>query len=165
MIKKVLFFLIYLLNNSYLAIYSQNTIIISKDNFALYVINNRSDTLFSAPVGLGTNYGSKTRRGDKKTPEGVFTISQIQNSNNWTHDFKDGYGERKGAYGPWFFRLKVPKNSSIGIHGTCFPNSIGTRCSEGCIRMRNEDIVKLRKYIKVGMRCVILSDSSKSDER
>lgn len=125
----------------------------------LYVMSQKGDTLYSAPVGLGTNYGNKTRRGDRKTPEGVFSISQIQNSTKWTHDFKDGHGIRKGAYGPWFFRLKVPRNSSIGIHGTCFPNSIRTRCSEGCIRMYNEDITELKKYIKVGMKCTILPDS------
>ena len=102
--------------------------------------------------------GQKQKKGDNKTPEGVFTISQIQKSSQWTHNFKDGKGERKGAYGPYFFRLKVPGNNSIGIHGTCFPESIGTRCSEGCIRVENKELTRLRPYIKVGMKCKILSD-------
>lgn len=44
------------------------------------------------------------------------TICSIENSSRWKHDFKDGKGLRKGAYGPYFFRLKVPKFNSIGIH-------------------------------------------------
>lgn len=138
--------------------YSQNIIIISKQDLKLYVINNNRDTLFSASIGVGTNYGDKTKDGDCKTPEGTFKIVQIQNSSKWTHDFKDGYGIRKGAYGPYFFRLKTPGFTGIGIHGTCFPDQIGTRCSEGCIRLNNHDIEKLREYVYVGMTCVIEKD-------
>ena len=30
-----------------------------------------------------------------------------------------------------------------GIHGTWKPESIGTQCSNGCIRMRNDDVNEL----------------------
>ncbi len=136
----------------------QNHIVISKEKFKLFVINNNGDTLFSAPIGVGSNYGNKQKKGDRKTPEGTFKIVKIQDSSKWTHDFKDGYGVRKGAYGPFFFRLKTPRFSGIGIHGTCFPEQIGTRCSEGCIRMNNSDVVKLKNYVFVGMQCVIEKD-------
>ena len=86
-------------------------------------------------------------------------VCQIQDSRAWVHDFHDGAGARAGAYGNWFIRLKVPGASGIGIHGTCFPESIGTRSTEGCIRLRNEDLNKLVKYVKVGMECVIEKDN------
>lgn len=70
----------------------------------------------------------------------------------------DGKGLRKGAYGPYFFRLKVPKFNSIGIHGTCKPETIGTRDSEGCIRLYNNDLCKLRKFVYVGMSVLITKD-------
>lgn len=152
--KQLLALLILLLVQS---AYSQNIIIISKQDLKLYVVNNR-DTLFSSSIGVGKNYGDKTKDGDCKTPEGTFKIVQIQNSSRWTHDFNDGYGIRKGAYGPYFFRLKTPGFTGIGIHGTCFPDQIGTRCSEGCIRLNNHDIEKLREYVYVGMTCVIEKD-------
>lgn len=142
-----------------LSIHGQNHIIVSKKDFMLYVISSNGDSLYSAPVCVGSNYGNKTKKGDKKTPEGRFVISKIHNSSKWVHDFKDGFGKRKGAYGPFFIRLKTPPFRGIGIHGTCFPESIGTRNSEGCIRLKNEDIINLRNYIRVGNICIIESDS------
>lgn len=63
------------------------------------------------------------------------------------YDFNDEYGVRDNAYGDWFFRLKVPLYKRIGIHGTCFPESIRTRCSERCIRLKNEDLkINYKEY-------------------
>lgn len=132
-------------------------IVVDKPAAMLYVIEN-TDTLMSAPVSAGLNPGDKQRRGDHRTPEGTFSISQICDARHWTHDFKDGHGERKGAYGPWFYRLKTPKWTSIGIHGTCFPELVGTKASEGCIRLRNEDLLKLHKHIRLGMKVIVTPD-------
>lgn len=106
-------------------------------------------------VAVGKNAGDKQRAGDMRTPEGIFTVEQVQDASWWSHDFGDGKGEIKGAYGPWFIRLKTGWRG-IGIHGTHDPASIGTDATEGCIRLRNEDVTKLKeKYIKIGMRVVI----------
>lgn len=137
---------------------SKNKIIISKQNLTLSVVTETNDTVYRTSVGVGVNFGNKTVRGDMKTPEGSFRIKSIERSSTWTHDFKDGQGQRKGAYSPYFIRLKIPYFNSIGIHGTCFPKSIGKRCSEGCVRLRNEDLLKLMKYIFVGMQVVIEPD-------
>lgn len=129
---------------------AQNRIVIDKLKFELIVQSNKGDTLLVMPCAVGLNAGQKEREGDMKTPEGIFSIASIENSSKWTHDFKDGYGKRKGAYGPWFIRLKTPKFKGIGIHGTCFPESIGKQSSEGCVRLRNEDLLKLVPYVKKG---------------
>ncbi len=133
------------------------TIVVDKPSLQLYVIEN-ADTLFSAPICVGCNCGDKLKKGDHKTPEGVFSISQIQNSSKWKHDFGDGKNLISGAYGPLFFRLKTSKWTSIGIHGTCFPKSIGKRDSEGCVRLNNEDLLKLKPFIKIGMKVIITKD-------
>ncbi|MDE5608035.1 MAG: L,D-transpeptidase [Muribaculaceae bacterium] len=138
--------------------YGENpNIIIDKQNLRLYLIEE-TDTIMNVPVCVGTNFGNKTCEGDRKTPEGNFSISQIQNSRHWKHDFNDGAGLRKGAYGPYFLRIKMPKWTSIGIHGTCFPESIGTRDSEGCIRLLNEDLIRLKSLAHVGTKVTILPD-------
>jgi len=154
--KKVLLFFILLAGMT--EVLSQNRIIIFKDIFKLCVINPSYDTLFVADIGLGKHYGNKQRHGDCKTPEGEFKIIQIQSSSGWFHDFHDGKGLIKGAYGPYFIRLDTPITKSIGIHGTCYPETIGTRSSEGCIRLRNEDIKVLVELVNVGDVCVIHPD-------
>lgn len=132
-------------------------IVVSKKKCILYVINSQ-DTIVVFRCGVGKNFGNKTKKSDYKTPEGTFRIVAIEKASDWTHDFGDGYGKRKGAYGSWFIRLQVPKFKGIGIHGTCFPESIGTRCSEGCIRLSNEELLKLVKYVFVGMQVIIEPD-------
>lgn len=134
----------------------QNRIVVSKERFTLYVISHGGDTLYVAPVCVGKHPGQKLFWGDCRTPEGTFTISSIQDASYWSHDFRDGYGKREGAYGPYFFRLSVPGNSSFGIHGTCFPETVGMAASEGCVRMKNIDLLRLRPYVFVGMKVTIL---------
>lgn len=135
----------------------KRSVVVSKAKLMLYVLQD-GDTLWSAPVGVGLNRGNKQRVGDMCTPEGSFEIASIEKASHWTHDFGDGAGQRKGAYGDWFIRLKVPRFRSIGIHGTCFPESIGTRCSEGCIRMHNDDLNTFRNMVTPGMVCTIEPD-------
>jgi lipoprotein-anchoring transpeptidase ErfK/SrfK len=108
------------------------------------------------PVAVGKNGGEKQAVGDNRTPEGEFAVSSIEDSRKWTHDFGDGKGEVKGAYGPWFIRLATPVWKGIGIHGTHDPASIGTAATEGCVRLRNSDLLRLVARISVGTRVVIL---------
>ncbi len=107
-------------------------------------------------VALGKNPADKSRVGDMATPLGSFVISGIKDSSYWTHDFGDGKGEIKGAYGPFFIGIKTSADNTrsgkawtgIGIHGTHDPASIGTDASEGCIRMHNSDLLLLKAALK-----------------
>ena len=127
---------------------------IRKHEHKLYVMKD-SEVIKAYGIAVGKNPGQKERAGDCRTPQGNFTVQQIQNAGSWTHDFKDGKGVIKGAYGPWFIRLKTGW-SGIGIHGTHDPGSIGTDVTEGCIRLQNKDVEELKKqYIKVGLPVVI----------
>lgn len=137
---------------------AQNCIIISKKEFKLIVLNSESDTLCCYKCGIGLNPGDKKYVGDKRTPEGKFLISSIEDSKNWTHDFLDGTGPRPYAYGPYFIRLKTQGWSGIGIHGTCFPETIGTRSSEGCVRLKNDDLSDLIRYVNIGTEVIIEKD-------
>lgn len=136
-------------------------IVISKESMTLTLFDANGKAIYRFPVAVGKNYGNKKKSGDMKTPEGQFTVQQIQDASSWTHDFKDGKGVIHGAYGNWFIRLSTPPHKGIGIHGTHAPSSIGTRASEGCIRLRNEDLNKLRPLVKVGMEVRI--ETSKKD--
>ena len=134
------------------------SIVINKQQLTLTVLDSKGDTLKTYRIACAVNYGPKTRKGDHKTPEGTFPINQILNARGLSHDFKDGKGPIPNAYGPWFLRLDVPGFIDIGIHGTHLPESIGTRATEGCIRMNNSDITELKGMVKLGTKVTILPD-------
>jgi lipoprotein-anchoring transpeptidase ErfK/SrfK len=153
--KKIFVFILTIMTVN--SIFAQDSfIVISKQDMKLRRYDLTGNVIEEYPIACGRNYGNKKKRGDNKTPEGVFTVQQIQNSSVWTHDFGDGKGQIKNAYGPYFIRLKTGFQG-IGIHGTHAPESIGTRATEGCIRLKNEDLLKLVQNIKISMVVIITS--------
>lgn len=141
-------------------------ILISKPEYRLYVCEVvEGDTIKRVhyPVCVGMNKGQKQKKGDMKTPEctaeNPFIITEIVDASKWTHDFGDGRGSIL-SYGHWFMRLKTPGFSGIGIHGSINnESSVPGRGSEGCIRLRDDDLIQLKEnYAFVGMQVVILAD-------
>lgn len=150
--------------------------VVSKQEFRLYVYEAVDrDTLLAAtfPVCYGRNEGQKTRDGDKCTPEctmrAPFYIKSIHDYSKKGHDFGDGRGWIL-SYGHWFLRLDLSKsqcnadvrsNSSIGIHGSTNNElSVPGRDSEGCVRLRDADIIVLHDlYAVEGMKVIIKSAS------
>lgn len=128
---------------------------IDKVNLTL-TVTEADSVVAMYPVACGKNLGNKQKSGDMRTPEGTFRVTQIQPSHFWTHDFGDGKGIIKGAYGPWFIRLSCGRG--IGIHGTHDPESMGKRATEGCVRLRNEDLQLLKPMVEVGTVVEILPD-------
>ena len=138
-------------------------IVISKKDLNLRVYSKDSTLLAEYPCCLSKNKGNKQKKGDMRTPESPegqpFKITAIQDASTWRHDFKDGRGNIK-AYGHWFLRLLTPGHSGIGIHGsTNNESSVPGRASEGCIRLRDNDIITLKeKYAYVGMPVYIKAE-------
>ena len=131
-------------------------IVVDKETLSLKLFDYSGNEMNSYGISCGKNPGNKDRIGDLKTPEGIFHITEIEEASTWGHDFKDGKGKIEGAYGPWFLRLEVPGHKGIGIHGTHKPESIGTRDTEGCIRLKNEDIADLKTKVNIGMVVIVL---------
>jgi len=129
-------------------------IFISKVDMTLTLVNSQGHVVVSYPIACGQNIGQKSVRGDHKTPEGYFLLQMIQESSNWGHDFHDGKGFIRNAYGPYFLRLQTGFQG-IGIHGTHAPESIGTRATEGCIRLNNKHIADLETRVQIGMPVII----------
>lgn len=131
-------------------------VVISKQDMTLSLYKYSGELIMSAPIASGKNNGNKSIIGDMKTPEGVFHIVSIEESSNWTHDFKnDSLGPIQGAYGPYFIRINVPGHKGIGIHGTHDNSSLGQRITEGCIRLNNDDLTILVKHLSVSNIVII----------
>lgn len=122
--------------------------------------DNRTPTSWGSAVAIPARYaGAAMGVPSTQVP---FVVEEICDASYWTHDFGDGKGVIEGAYGPWFISLDTGW-IGIGIHGTHDPASIGAMASEGCIRLRNEDVAELKQLIYgpakgVGTRVIITED-------
>jgi len=93
-----------------------------------------------------------------KTPTGTFTIATMLKEPTWYRP--DGgvvkYGEEGHLLGTrWMGFQDKPHASGYGIHGTNDPSSIGTQCSSGCIRMRNDEVEELFTFVTKGTKVII----------
>lgn len=138
-----------------------NWIYISKPELRLYVVTPDDSVLYHCRIACGAVRGHKQAEGDFRTPEGRFYISGIYNSTDWVHKTRDGRMVT-GCYGPHFFSVNTWPWTGIGIHGTNQPGSIGTRASEGCIRVHSDNVVVLRKYVFEKMRVVVSAEDAET---
>lgn len=106
----------------------------SSDVHILIDINEKRLYAFSKGKQLAS-YPIASGRPGFPSPLGDFIIIQ-----------KDRWGE---GFGTAWMKINVPWGI-YGIHGTNKPQSIGHAASSGCIRMRNNDVNKLYKMVKVG---------------
>jgi len=105
---------------------------------------------YTYDIATGKYPGDKQKVGDCRTPVGKFKIISIERSDTWSYDFEDdGLGPIVGAYGPWFLRFDG-KWEGIAIHGTHDETTIGKNDTHGCIRMKNRDLVELKKMVYAG---------------
>jgi hypothetical protein len=61
------------------------------------------------------------------------------------------YGDPQNPLGKWWISLEHDIHHGIGIHGTNDPGSIGTKASNGCVRMLNEEVVEVAALAYKGM--------------
>lgn len=136
--------------------YEGSYIYVSKPKMRLYILDRNDSVLFSCGIACGMHKGDKQARDDRRTPEGRFRISGMFDSTDWIHRTNDGR-EVKGCYGPYFLRIATGRFSGIGIHGTNAPRSIGRRASEGCIRVKSQNIVAIHDHFAYEGMPVIVS--------
>ncbi len=140
-----------LLNSDY-----DNFIIVDKQRMKVMLYDRYGRELESYGMACAKNYGTKHKKGDSRTPEGFFSVKGVYDSTEWLFTDDEGYtSPKKGQFGPRFIRLDIPTTTQIGIHGTCAPWSIGGRSSHGCIRIENENILKLAGIVKKGMPVIV----------
>lgn len=140
-----------LLNNEH-----DGFVVVDKNRMKVIKFNRFGVEEDSFGMACAKNYGTKHKNGDSRTPEGFFSVKQIQNSTDWHYvDDNGNVSEKTGEFGPRFIRLNIPGITSIGIHGTAAPWSIGGRRSHGCIRLTNENIMKVVEMVEPGMPVII----------
>ena len=117
-------------------------VIVNKDSLKVAYYQN-GKLVKSMPCAIG--------KSSTPTPSGKFTI--INKQKNRPYYKKNIPG---GAYNnPLGTRFMQLTRGGIALHGTCYPNSIGKRVSDGCIRLTNTNAEWLYNRVYLGTQVVI----------
>lgn len=118
-------------------------VVLKLGNRKVYVYQGQK-LVASYPVAIG--------RPEFPTPTGEFKVFEMIVNPAWQSPWT-GEVEAPGIDGSLGLRwigFAEMTGGVIGFHGTPNVASIGRAASHGCVRMRNEDIVKMYSLIKVG---------------
>ncbi len=126
-------------------------ITVLKSHFVLLLQDG--DQLFKLyTVGIGRQ---------NRTPVGIFQVENKLKEPVWTPPGKViPYGDPQNVLGTrWLGLVPVegtnPAWKGYGIHGTWQPETVGTPASQGCVRMRNEEVNELFDIVPIGIKVVI----------
>ena len=137
----------------------KHALIVDTRESTLYVFENRNGEphyLADYYVTIGKNGVDKFKEGDKKTPLGVYHVT----NNLPRAKLADLYGS--GAY-PISYPNEFDKREGRGgtgiwLHGTPSDTySRPPRASDGCVALTNEDLNVIGKNLRVGVTTVIIS--------
>ena len=66
------------------------------------------------------------------------------------------YGDPQNPLGEWWISLEHDLHHGIGIHGTNDPASIGSKASNGCVRMLNDEVCEVAAISYKGMGVTVV---------
>ena len=110
------------------------------------------------PADMGRNAGPKLSRGDAKTPIGIYFLQTRLDQPKL--DF-NVYGKRAftSDYPNYFDRAEGRTGSGIWLHSV--PDTVPlTRGSRGCVVVRNDVILDLTKYIRLGRTPILIEEKA-----
>ncbi len=117
--------------------------------FSIVVDKSQNELRLYANGRLIKTYKVSTGK-DDLTPEGTFKIVTKLKDPTFFHDGKAiPPGDPENILGSRWMGFDYG-NGSYGIHGTTSPETIGTYETNGCVRMRNEDVEELFAIVPKG---------------
>jgi murein L,D-transpeptidase YafK len=54
--------------------------VISKEDMTIKALDTKGRVIYSFPIAVGKNFGNKKVKGDMKTPEGIFSVQEINDA-------------------------------------------------------------------------------------
>ena len=100
---------------------------------------------------------------DQKTPPGKYVVGVRNPKPAWwppaemqIKEVPIKYGDPRNPLGEWWISLDHDLYHGIGIHGTNEPGTIGTKVSNGCVRMLNEEVGEVAAIAFKGMTVTIV---------
>jgi|GEM_PF-5743724 len=87
------------------------------------------------------------------TPRGLFEVGKKQENPDWypPQGGKIRAGDPRNELGTvWIHIANAEHPTSYGIHGTNKPDSVGAACSQGCVRLSNEEASEVYWWVRTG---------------
>lgn len=141
-------------------------IVIEKSAYTLKVYNSKKELIATYPVVFGNDdQTDKMFEGDKRTPEGLFTIVEKRDHDKWDKFLLLDYPNAE-SYRRFIDRKAkkiIPQSAtighSVGLHGTWANDNITVdmkkNWTDGCISTKNNYIEDLYTYMPVGTKVLI----------
>ena len=109
----------------------------------------------SLPVAIGRN--------EYQTPTGVFAVTdKVADPHYIQFDWNDPSRVIRtippgpdNPLGRRWIEFASGQGWQIGFHGTPHPELLGQAVSHGCVRMRNEDVVKVYDRVRIGTVVIV----------
>ena len=139
-------------------VFADDVAILSSGQRIVVDLSDREASLYvddvfvmKAPVAIGTN--------ETPTPVLEAIIDVVWDRITSETSFGTAYGDTLFGLNQHSEVLESfgGKRPAIAIHGTPEPELIGLQVSNGCIRMRNDDIEKFAEYVRLGARVQIVN--------
>ncbi len=120
----------------------------------LYAYDGKFEEVYRKKGSTGEVAGTKTRSGDKKTPEGVYFFTK----EHVKKDLAPIYGSRAFPMDyPNLLDQRAKRDGyAIWMHGTNKP--IEPRDTNGCIALKNDDIEAFAKLIVLNRTPIVVTD-------
>ena len=145
---------------------SSTIMVADKETRRLFVFDPSKDLKHpeTYEIDIGKNDGNKTRRNDKKTPEGIYALEKKLMPPEIPYEL----------YGTMAFTTNYPnvfdkteKKTGDGIWLHSVPDTVPlSRGSRGCVVVRNENIKKLDQQIKLNKSFLIINNKlARVDEK
>lgn len=147
---------------------SHHVIVVEKYGHRLFIYENRDSIpvlLKSYSVATGKYSGNKGIQGDKKTPEGVYFITDFLSSRELT----ENYGKEAEIYGAGAFVLDYPNpfdllqrktGHGIWLHSTNDNSRISAGTdSRGCVVTVDEDLMNISRFVELSKTPLIITQN------
>lgn len=138
----------------------QSTILFAdKQNRALYIFDKNTSAPEKFEIDIGKNDGNKTKRDDKKTPEGIYLLEKKLLPPEIPYEL---YGSMAFTtnYPNVFDKFENKSGSGIWLHSV--PDTVPlTRGSRGCVVVRNDHIKTLSEKINLNKSYLIINDKAR----
>lgn len=155
--------------------FSHHVIVVEKltHRLFLYEDNHSSPSLVKVfDIATGKSRGDKSVQGDKKTPEGIYILSNFLSAES----LEKKYGDYSKIYGIGAFPLNYPNTidklfgktgGGIWLHSTDDDNRVDKKLdSRGCVVLKKADLLELSKYIDLSYNTpiIIVENAHYADE-